>query len=386
MPSAVPEDAAAVLPQLSVAVTYRRGSFALAARFAAPTPAVIAVFGPSGSGKTTLINLIAGLLTPEQGEIRLGTEVLTDTQAGIAVAVERRRIGYVFQDARLFPHLSVSANLNYGARRARATATVIGFEEVVALLGIETLLTRRPHQLSGGERARVALGRALLSQPRLLLLDEPLASVDIARREEVLPYLEALRERLSIPMIYVSHQFEEVLRLATHLVLLEAGAVVAQGTVGQMSLTPGLQRMVGPERVGAVLDGVVTRLDVENGSADLAVGAGTLKVSLTGAPLGARVRLQVLARDVILATQPVQGLSVRNALPGTVSAVSRDEFGALVTMDLGGASVLARISQGALAALQLRPGDAAWTLFKVVSTRGHTFRLPAAPTVRGAPP
>lgn len=231
----------------------------------------------------------------------------------------------------------------------------------------------------------MALGRALLTQPRLLLLDEPLASIDVARREEVLPYLERLRDRLAIPMVYVSHQFEEVLRLATHMVLLESGRVVAQGSVTAVSVRPELQRIIGPDLVGAVLDGIVTRLDPTNGSAALSVGAGTLLVSLEGVPLGARVRLQVLARDVILAIQPVQGLSVRNALAGTVAAITQDEWGALVTMDVGGAAVLARITDNALTALNLRPGDAAWTLFKAVSTRGHAFRLADPPPAAGAP-
>ncbi len=364
---------------LRVSVIRRRPGFDLEATFAAPTPGVTALFGRSGSGKTTLVNMIAGLLAPDSGEIRLGEEVLTDTRAGISVAAERRHIGYVFQDARLFPHLSIAANLHYGEKRARAVPHFIDFDQVVMLLGLEALLARRPQQLSGGERQRVALGRALLAQPRLLLLDEPLASIDVARREEVLPYLERLRDRLAIPMVYVSHQFEEVLRLATHLVLLEAGRVIAEGSVAEMSLRPELQRVVGPDLVGAVLHGVVTRLDPASGSAELAVGTGRLLVSLQGVPLGARVRLQVLARDVILAIQPVQGLSVRNALAGTVAGITKDEWGALVTMDVGGAAVLARITDNALTALNLRPGDAAWTLFKAVSTRGHAFRLAGAP-------
>jgi molybdate transport system ATP-binding protein len=364
---------------LSVALEHRRADFTLAAAFSAPTPGVIALFGRSGSGKTTLVNLIAGLLTPERGTVRLAGETLTDTAAGISVPVERRRIGYVFQEPRLFPHLSVLGNLRYGQRRARGAVPVATFDEVLALLGLDRLLRRQPHQLSGGEQQRVALGRALLSQPRLLLLDEPLAAVDVARREEVLPYLEALRDRLAIPMIYVSHQFEEVLRLATYLVLLDGGRVRAQGSVGELSLNRELQAIAGPEAVGAVLEGIVTSVDTEQGSAQLAVGAGTLQVSLRDAPLGARVRLQVLARDVILATQPVQGLSVRNSLAGQVTAIVSDELGVLITVDVGGAQVLARISQAAQRALQLRPGDAAWTLFKVVSTRGHTFRLPTAP-------
>ncbi len=359
---------------LRVSVVRERAEFSLRASFAAPTPGIIALFGRSGGGKTTLVNIISGLIAADSAEVALGDEVLTDTRAGIAVPVERRRIGYVFQDARLFPHLTVTGNLCYGARRARPAPAVIGFDEVVALLGLAALLPRRPHQLSGGERQRVALGRALLSQPRLLLLDEPLASLDAARREEVLPYLEGLRDRLAIPIVYVSHQFEEVLRLATHLVLLEAGRVLAQGPVKDMTLRPELQRIVGPDLVGAVLEGVVVRLDPGQGSADLAVGRGTLQVSLADVPVGSRVRVQLLARDVILATQPVQGLSVRNAIASTVRAIENDAYGAvLVSVDVGGDTVLARITPGAVKALALRPGDPVWTLVKAVSTRGHAF-------------
>jgi molybdate transport system ATP-binding protein len=361
---------------LEVAVTKRRAGFALAAQFAAPTPGVIGLFGRSGSGKTTLVNLISGLLPPDGGRVCLDEHVLTDTRAGIAVPVERRRIGYVFQDPRLFPHLSVAGNLRYGERRAGAGPRLIGFDEVVPLLGLGSLLARRPWQLSGGERQRVSLGRALLSQPRLLLLDEPLASLDVARRAEVLPFLEALRDRLSIPMVYVSHQFEEILRLATHLVLLDAGRVLAQGSVEEMSLRPELGSIVGPDLVGAVLEGVVRRFNAEQGSAELAVGRGTLQVSVSAVAVGARVRLQLLARDIILATQPVQGLSVRNALASTVEAIEDDDNGAvLVRCNVGGAIVLARITRNARRALNLHPGDAVWALVKAVSTRGHTFPL-----------
>jgi molybdate transport system ATP-binding protein len=361
---------------LHVSVSKRWPAFSLEASFTAPLPGVTALFGRSGSGKTTLINLIAGLLAPDSGEIRLGDQVLTDTRRGIAVAVEQRRMGYVFQDARLFPHLTVEGNLRYGEKRAGTAPPVIGFEEIVALLGLVTLLQRKPRQLSGGERQRVSLGRALLSHPRLLLLDEPLTSLDVARREEVVPYLVALRDRLSVPMVYVSHDFDEVLRLATHVVLLDAGRVLAYGAVNEISLHPQLQHIVGPDLVGAVVEGVVTRLDPQRGSAELAVGTGTLQVALRDVPLGARVRLQLLARDVILATQPVQGLSVRNALASTVIAIADDEFGGvLVKLDVGGALVLARITHAAREALNLRPGDAAWTLVKAVSTRGHAFRI-----------
>ena len=361
---------------LEVSIVRQLAGFRLDATFTAPTPGVIALFGRSGSGKSSLTNVIAGLLAPDSGTVCLDGEVLTDVRRGLTVPVERRRIGYVFQDARLFPHLSVAGNLRYGERRRRDAPTLIGFDEVVELLGLARLLERKPWQLSGGERQRVSLGRALLSQPRLLLLDEPLASLDVARREEVLPYLVALRDRLSMPMVYVSHQFDEVLRLATHLVLLEAGRVLAEGPVEEMSLYPELQSVIGPDLVGAVVDGLVTRVNADTGSAELSVGTGTLQVSLREVPLGARVRLQLLARDVILATQPVQGLSVRNALASTVIAISDDVLGAvLVRVDVGGAIVLARITQDARRALNLRPGDAVWTLVKAVSTRGHTYRL-----------
>jgi molybdate transport system ATP-binding protein len=374
---------------LSVSVTRRLGSFTLAAAFTAPIPGVTALFGRSGSGKTTLVNIIAGLLAPDEGEVQLADTVLTDTRRHIAVPAQQRHIGYVFQDARLFPHLTIAGNLRYGLKRAARRPQFIGFEEVVALLGLGALLERRPHRLSGGERQRVALGRALLSQPRLLLLDEPLAALDAARREEVLPYLVALRDRLSVPMVYVSHQFEEVLRLATWIVLLESGQVLAHGPVNGISLRPELRRIVGPELVGSVLEGLVTRVDASGGTVDLVIGTGTgtLKVSLREVPVGARVRVQLLARDIILATQPAQGLSVRNALAGTVRDIAPDEDeSVLVRIDVGGAMVLARITQAARQALRLEPGDAVWALVKAVSTRGHAFQLPAAAAgLRGRP-
>lgn len=368
---------------LSVALRKRRQEFELQAAFTAPTPGVIALFGRSGSGKTTLVEMLAGLLRPDDGEVQLAGTILTDTTRGIDVAPERRRIGYVFQDARLFPHLSVSGNLRYGLKRAARRPQSIHFDEVVSLLGLAALLQRRPHELSGGERQRVALGRALLSQPQLLLLDEPLAGLDIPRREEVLPYLEALRDWLSIPMVYVSHQFEEVLRLATYIVLLEAGRVLAAGPVEEMSLRSELRSVVASDLVGSVVNGTVAAVDAGGGTVDLTVGSGRLKVSLPELPLGTRVRVQLLARDIILATQPIQGLSVRNALLGTVTDITADELASvLVKVDVGGPVLLARITENARQALNLQPGDAVWALVKAVSTRGHAFRLFGAPARR----
>jgi molybdate transport system ATP-binding protein len=374
---------------LRVAAFKKRDGFTLQAEFEAPTPGIVALFGRSGCGKTTLVNIISGLLAADEARIQLDDVVLADTRAGLSVPVERRRIGYVFQDARLFPHFSVLGNLRYGLKRSlpggrghgaqERPRQIIAFDEVVSLLGLSALLDRRPHQLSGGERQRVGLGRALLSQPQLLLLDEPLASLDIARREEVLPYLQALRDQLSMPMVYVSHQFEEVLQLATHVVLMETGRVVAQGTLSEVSLRPELRAIVGPDSVGSVLDGVVTKTDPARATGALQFGNSSLQVSLRDVAVGSRVRVQLLARDIILATEKPHGLSVRNSLQGVVSEMSPDEDDAvLVEVDIGGATVLARITGEAAVALSLRPGSAVWVLVKAVSTRGHTFRVPAA--------
>ena len=367
---------------LRVSALKKRDGFTLQAEFEAPTPGIVALFGRSGCGKTTLVNTISGLLEADEARIQLDDVVLADTRAGISVPVERRRIGYVFQDARLFPHFSVLGNLRYGLKRSAPLPVrqPIAFDDVVSLLGLEPLLNRRPNQLSGGERQRVGLGRALLSQPQLLLLDEPLASLDVARREEVLPYLQALRDKLSLPMVYVSHQFEEVLQLATHMVLMEAGRVVAQGTLSEVSLRPELRAVIGPDSVGSVLDGVVTRTDPARAMADLRLGNSTLQISLRDVSVGSPVRVHLLARDIILATEKPHGLSVRNTLQGVISEMSSDEDEAvLVKVDIAGATVLARVTSDAASALSLAPGTPVWVLVKAISTRGHAFRAPGAP-------
>ena len=363
---------------LSVALRKRRDGFSLDVAFDAPTPGVVALFGRSGCGKSTTIELIAGLLDPDEGHAKLDDVTFCDTRAGANVPAERRRVGYVFQDSRLFPHYSVAGNLRYGQKRAREAHERIGFDEVVALLGLRQLLDRRPHQLSGGERQRVALGRALLSQPRLLLLDEPLASLDAARRDEVLPYFEALRDRLSIPMIYVSHQFEEVLRLATHVVLLDAGKVIAQGSPGEVSLRPELRAIVGSEAVGAVLDGTVESVDDARQLASIRIGRGVLRIGARDVHEGMNVRIQLLARDIILATELPHAISVRNAIEGVIDDLSDDEDDAkLVRVDIGGDFVLSRVTNAAVEALNLQRGSAVWVLVKTVQMRGRTFTAPA---------
>jgi molybdate transport system ATP-binding protein len=357
---------------LSVAVEKRRGSFTLDAQFELPTPGVVTLFGRSGCGKSTLVNIIAGLLDADEGRIALDGSTLLDTQRGIAVPAERRQIGYVFQDARLFPHLSVASNLHYAAKRAPAKR-VISLDEALALLDLDLLMGRRVQQLSGGEKQRVAIGRALLSQPRLLLLDEPLASLDTARREEVLPYLESLRDKLAIPMVYVSHNFDEVLRLATYLVLMESGKTIAQGGLGEMSLNPKLRAIIGADAVGAVLEGSVLGPD-SSGLTRIKVGTGELRVQAAHIAAGATLRVQLLARDLIVATQVPHGLSVRNCLAGVVVAVSNDDADSdLISIDIGGTDIIARVTKAATRELSLRSGLPVWALVKAVSLRARAI-------------
>lgn len=359
---------------LQVAVGKRLGAFALDVRFEMPTPGVVALFGPSGCGKTTTINIIAGLLGVDRGRVMLEDTVLLDTERQVDVPAERRRIGYVFQDARLFPHLNVAGNLEYGERRA-AGQRYVNRDLVADLLDLKPLMQRRTHQLSGGERQRVAIGRALLSQPRLLLLDEPLASLDRERREELLPYLESLRDRLAIPMVYVSHQFDEVLRLATHVVLMQSGSVLAQGSISEMSLDRHLRSIIGPDAVGAIIDGVALGMDAESGMTRVRVGHGELKMPAARMSPGTRVRVQLLARDIIVATRMPQHLSVRNNLEGVVTAIlSDDENSDLISIDIGGAQIIARVTKAATRDLSLAPGLPTWALVKSASLRGHAFR------------
>ncbi|HEX3395297.1 MAG TPA: molybdenum ABC transporter ATP-binding protein [Steroidobacteraceae bacterium] len=356
---------------LKVAAQKHRGAFTLDANFELPTPGVVALFGRSGCGKTTLVNVIAGLLVAERGLIALDDAVLLDTDRGVDVPPEKRRIGYVFQDARLFPHLKVAANLRYALTRA-ATAAFVGLDQVVELLDLGPLMARHTHQLSGGERQRVAIGRALLSQPSLLLLDEPLASLDASRREEVLPYLESLRDHLAIPMVYVSHNFDEVLRLATHLVLMESGKTIAQGDLGEMSLHPRVRAIIGADAVGAIVDGTVLGTDSSSGLTRVQVGLSELKVHCGAAGPGTKLRVQLLARDLIVATEAPRHLSVRNSLKGLVTSVAHDvEDSDLITIDIGGILVIARVTKAATSELGLAPGKAVWALVKTASLRPH---------------
>ncbi|MBN9510124.1 MAG: molybdenum ABC transporter ATP-binding protein [Alphaproteobacteria bacterium] len=355
---------------LAVALRHRFGTATLDIAFDVPTPGVTALFGPSGVGKSSVLAAIAGLLRPDACRVTLDGERLADTEAGIWQPTERRRVGFVFQDARLFPHLSVAANLRYGLRRAGAGAT--GFDEVVALLGLSALLARRPHTLSGGERQRVAIGRALLAQPRLLLMDEPLASLDAARKDEILPYLARLDTALRLPILYVTHALDEVAQLADSVVLLAAGRVVAAGPLDAIAAradTPLALR----DDAGAVLTCRVAEHDTARRLSRLERDGLSLLVPGQAAPLGSLVRVRVPAREVILARMEAAAigaaLSLHNILPGTVRAIAEDaEHGAaMVEIEAGGAPLLSRVTPDAVARLRLAPGSPVLALVKSMS-------------------
>ncbi|MBP0496460.1 molybdenum ABC transporter ATP-binding protein [Pararoseomonas indoligenes] len=361
---------------LEVALRHRFPGFALDTAFIAPTPGVTAVFGPSGCGKSTLLAAIAGLLRPEEGRVALDGAVLLDTAARVMMPAERRRCGVVFQDSRLFPHLSVETNLRYGLRRAPRDAEGPGFAEVVDLLGIAHLLPRRPAALSGGERQRVALGRALLSRPRLLLMDEPLAALDAPRRAEVLPFLARVRDRFRAPILYVTHALDEVDRLADNLVLMEAGRVLAADTVEALSTRADLPQLAARRDAGALLPCTVLAHDPARGLTRLGFPGGELRVPLREEPPGTRMRVRVRARDVSVATEEPRGLSVQNILPVTLESLGpAAPHEAMLRLRLGGAVLLARVTDDAVARLALRPGQRLWALVKSAAFAANTPSL-----------
>jgi molybdate transport system ATP-binding protein len=354
---------------LDVALRHRYGrdGFTLDAAFAMPEAGVTALFGPSGCGKSTILAAIAGLLRPDAEQVALDGTLLLDTARGVFLPPEARRCGVVFQDARLFPHLSVETNLRYGLRRAPRDAAGPGFEDIVALLGLAPLLARRPAGLSGGERQRVALGRALLSRPRLLLMDEPLAALDTPRRAEVLPFLARLRDVARLPILYVTHALDEVDALADRLVLLEAGRVRAAGPLEELAARTDLplaQRRDG----GVVLACRVLDHDAARGLTRLGFAGGAMVVPLREEAPGTRLRLRLRARDVAVATRALEGLSTSNALPCTLAAIvpAGVPHEVFLRLDLGGSVILARVMQDTVARLGLQPGMPLFALVKAV--------------------
>lgn len=347
------------------------GAFRLDAAFEFGDRAcVTALFGPSGSGKSTVINAIAGLIRPDFGRVVLGGETLLDTERGVDVPARARRIGVVFQDTRLFPHLSVKANLLYGWQRAGAKADPRGIDDVIALLALDGLLERRPRTLSGGEKSRVALGRALLMNPRALLLDEPLAALDQARKAEILPYLDRLVRETKIPMLYVSHSLDEVARLADRMVLIDKGRVIAQGSL--FDVTQRLDLIAGNELLpGAVLEARVASHDQAHGLTELVLASERLVVPSIDKPPGESVRIRIDPPDIMLALSRPEGVSANNILPATVVAIEEAGAHADVQLALGQARLIARITRRSLERLALKPGVPVFAVIKSVTVGGR---------------
>jgi molybdate transport system ATP-binding protein len=351
---------------LTVALEHTQGGFHLDASFECGA-GVTALFGRSGAGKTTLINAIAGLTQPQRGRIVFDGETLFDSALGVQVRAGRRRFGYVFQEGRLFPHLTVRNNLVYSHWFDRSLQDAQHFTHVVELLGIGHLLQRRPAQLSGGEKQRVGIGRALLAKPRLLLLDEPLASLDAPRKTEILRYLRQLRDEMHIPMVYVSHAVEEVLQLADQVVLLAAGKVVASGSVENVMGRADLASAAGLFDGGAVIEARVQSVDAADGVATLAFDGGTLTVGQLDAAVGEAVRVRIRAREVSLALVPPQQISIQNILRGSIRDIDASHGDVNVTLMVGSATLRARVTRRALRALDLAPGKTVYALVKAVS-------------------
>jgi len=348
---------------LGLAVQHRLGGFALDVAIEAPT-GVTVLFGPSGSGKTTLINAVAGLLRPDRGRIVVDDWVLLDTEARRVLPPHRRRIGYVFQEGRLFPHLTVRQNLLYGRWFAPRDARPESLSRVVEMLGIGDLLARRPGALSGGEKQRVAIGRALLACPRLILADEPLAALDEARKAEILPYFERLRDEISVPILYVSHSSAEVARLATTVVALKAGRVVACCPPGQVL---GDVAAVGARGAASILRARVVAHHAD-GLSELATAAGALWLPRVVQPPGHVVRVRIPAQDVILSTGRPEGLSALNVLAGTIADIRLGEGpGALVTLAVGEDRLAARITRRSVEAMRLAAGQPCHAIIKSVA-------------------
>ena len=352
---------------LTVSLTHKFKNFHIDVDFTAEPGSITSLYGRSGSGKTSIINMISGLQRPDIGFIKVGNDVLLDTNAGIYKPPENRGLGYIFQDSRLFPHLSIQQNLLYGIKNNLSSNSQVGFDSVVDILQIASLLERKPNTLSGGEKQRVAIGRALLTQPRLLLMDEPLASIDAQLRGEILTFIEKLRDALGLTIIYVSHSIEEVIRLADQMVLISNGNQKAAGNIEEIMSRLDLHTLTGKFDAGAVLSTKVESYDENYDLTELSFNGGVLRVTGTKLPIGSSVRVHVRARDVSIMLHHPRNTSILNIFKGTIVAVG-DDTGSQIDIKIDiGSPLIARVTRKSFDELELQIGSNVFTMLKAVA-------------------
>ena len=355
------------MSEVALDIALQLDAFELAVTHKFPLQGITALFGPSGSGKTTLLRVVAGLERRASGTVNFATE--TWQGAGTFVPPHRRGIGYVFQDARLFPFLDVAANLRYADKRSRHTQAHVTWDDVVEALDLGNLLGRRPSSLSGGERQRVAIGRTLLTRPRLLLMDEPLAALDLRRKAEILPYIEKLPGAFGVPIIYVTHSVEEVVRLADRMVVLAEGRKLAEGGVAETLERPDLQTAVGRFEAGVVIDAAIIAHDAHYRLTELDHAGQRIVMPMVDAPIGTQLRLRIRARDVSVAVERPNGISVRNILSGTLQDIAEEPGTAFAELlvDIGDARLRSRVTREAVADLSLTVGQPIYALVKSIA-------------------
>jgi len=334
---------------------------------------VIGLFGASGAGKSTLLNMIAGLVKPQSGQLNIDGEYLFDSLRGIDVPIHQRRIGVVFQDSRLFPHLNIRDNLNYGFDLLAAKDRRFSFKQIVDLLEIGHLLAQKPHQISGGEKQRVSLGRALLTSPRLLLLDEPLASLDVRLKHQILPFLRRIKDEIHIPMIYVSHAIDEILYITSEIVIIEQGQLLAQGHFHNIIHQDNLQKIAQSLGLENVIGAVITSHDKTYGSTTLTHGNQIIMVSLLAAETGAQVTISIPASSIALSLSRLENVTIQNQLQGLVTEIKQIGFRILVTVDIGESQIVAEVTAKALETLNIVVGNSVYCLIKAPVIRAHGF-------------
>ena len=371
---------------LEIDLKRKQGNFIVNAVFQGSKSGVTALFGSSGAGKTSIVSMVAGLLKPDSGRVAVDGHVLFDSGRGVNLPPEKRRVGYVFQDGRLLPHYSVKSNLTYGMHRTPLKQRYVDFDQVVELLGIAPLLQRRPATLSGGEKQRVAIGRALLASPALLLMDEPLASLDANRKNEVLPFIMTMSREFAIPILYVTHSMDEILHLASRMVLLESGRVLAAGPIDQLISRSDLRPYFGNEDYGTLIEAEVVDSDDADGLTHLRFPGGVLKARRISAPPGATVRIRIPARSVAIALEkPVQS-SFQNIFPGVVTHVIDDD-GAFASVELDlGCHLVARITMKSCREMNIMAGQPVFAVIKTVSLSPFTALEPGESKPITAPP